>query len=275
LALGAGTQSYPNRKEAKKVDFIKFLGTAGARFVVTKQLRASGGIWISLNGTNIYLDPGPGALVKCLSSKPKLEPSQLSAIILSHKHIDHSNDINIMIEAMTEGGFKKKGVLFAPQDALDSDPVVLKYIRKYLEKVEILKEGKNYKIGGISFSTPIRHKHPVETYGLIFSYDSKKIAFIIDTLYFEELAKAYKADMLIMNISRYVPHESGEVEHLCLDDGIKLIKTIKPEVAVLTHFGMTMIKNKPWEIAAKLEKELKIKVIAASDGLTLNLEEIL
>jgi len=258
LALGAGTQSYPNRKEAKKVDFIKFLGTAGARFVVTKQLRASGGIWISLNGTNIYLDPGPGALVKCLSSKPKLEPSQLSAIILSHKHIDHSNDINIMIEAMTEGGFKKKGVLFAPQDALDSDPVVLKYIRKYLEKVEILKEGKNYKIGGISFS-----------------YDSKKIAFIIDTLYFEELAKAYKADMLIMNISRYVPHESGEVEHLCLDDGIKLIKTIKPEVAVLTHFGMTMIKNKPWEIAAKLEKELKIKVIAASDGLTLNLEEIL
>jgi len=265
------------------MDFIKFLGTAGARFVVTKQLRSSGGTWITLNGTNVYLDPGPGALVKCLSSKPKLEPSQLSAIILSHKHIDHSNDVNIMIEAMTEGGFKKKGILFAPQDALESDPVVFSYLRKYLEKIEILKEGKSYKIGGngstsspqVSFSTPIRHKHPVETYGLIFNYNSKKIAFIIDTLYFEELAKAYKADMLIMNISRYVPHESGEVEHLCLDDGIKLIKKIKPKVAVLTHFGMTMIKNKPWEIAAKLEKELKTKVIAASDGLTLNLEEIL
>ena len=257
------------------MDFIKFLGTAGARFVVTKQLRSSGGTWITLNGTNVYLDPGPGALVKCLSSKPKLEPSQLSAIILSHKHIDHSNDINIMIEAMTEGGFKKKGVLFAPQDALESDPVVLNYLRKYLEKIEILKEGKSYKIGGISFSTPIRHKHPVETYGLIFNYNSKKIAFIIDTLYFEELANAYKADVLIMNISRYVPHESGEVEHLCLEDGVNLIKKIKPKVAVLTHFGMTMIKNKPWEIAEKLEKELKTKVIAASDGLTLDLGKIL
>ena len=257
------------------MNFIKFLGTAGARFVVTKQLRASGGIWISLKGTNLYLDPGPGALVKCLSSKPKLEPSQLDGIILTHKHIDHSNDVNIMIEAMTEGGFKKKGVLFAPQDALENDPVVLNYIRKYLERIEILKEGKSYKIGEISFSTPIRHKHPVETYGLIFNYNSKKIAFIIDSLYFEELGGAYKSDLLIMNVARYKPHESGLVEHLCLEDGVNLIKKIKPQVAVLTHFGMTMIKNKPWEIAAKLEKELKLKVIAASDGLTLNLDEIL
>ncbi len=257
------------------MDFIKFLGTAGARFVVTKQLRASGGTWISLNGTNIYLDPGPGALVKCLSSKPKLEPNQLDAIILTHKHIDHSNDVNIMIEAMTEGGFKKKGVLFAPQDALENDPVVLNYPRKYLDKIEVLKEKKTYNIGEVNFTTPVRHKHPVETYGLIFNYNSKKIAFMVDTLYFEELSRAYKADMLIMNISRYVPHESGEVEHLCLEDGIKLIKEIRPKVAVMTHFGMTMIKNKPWEIAEKLEKELKTKVIAASDGMTLNLEEIL
>ncbi|HBQ28399.1 MAG TPA: MBL fold hydrolase, partial [Desulfotomaculum sp.] len=30
-------------------NFIKFLGTAGARFVVAKQLRSSGGTLISLN----------------------------------------------------------------------------------------------------------------------------------------------------------------------------------------------------------------------------------
>jgi phosphoribosyl 1,2-cyclic phosphodiesterase len=65
------------------------------------------------------------------------------------------------------------------------------------------------------------------------------------------------------------------VEHLCLENGINLIKKIKPRVAVLTHFGMTMIKNKPWEIAEKLEKELKTKVIATSDGLTLDLGKIL
>ena len=34
-------------------EFIKFLGTAGARFVMIKQLRASGGIWLSTCGKNM------------------------------------------------------------------------------------------------------------------------------------------------------------------------------------------------------------------------------
>ena len=83
---------------------IKFLGTAGARFVVTRQLRKSGGLWLTFDDTNILIDPGPGSLVRCLSSRPKLNPKDLDGIILTHRHIDHSNDINIMIEAMTNGG---------------------------------------------------------------------------------------------------------------------------------------------------------------------------
>ncbi len=43
-------------------DTITFLGTAGARFVVTKQFLASGGAWLNLGGTQILLDPGPGCL---------------------------------------------------------------------------------------------------------------------------------------------------------------------------------------------------------------------
>ena len=145
---------------------IKFLGTAGARFVVTKQLRKSGGIWLTLDDTNLLIDPGPGSLIRCLSSKPKLNPLDLDGIILTHRHLDHSNDINIMIEAMTNGGFKKKGIVFAPKDALKDDPVILKYVRNYVEKIEILKEKGTYQIGNISFSTPIKHIHGVETYGL-------------------------------------------------------------------------------------------------------------
>ncbi|MFA4967545.1 MAG: hypothetical protein WC624_04935 [Candidatus Margulisiibacteriota bacterium] len=43
-----------------------------------------------------------------------------------------------MIEAMTEGTFKKKGLVFAPSEALDVDPVILKYVRQYPEKIERL-----------------------------------------------------------------------------------------------------------------------------------------
>jgi hypothetical protein len=37
---------------------------------------------------------------------------------------------------------------------------------------------------------------------------------------------------------------------------------------------MTMMKAKPWEVAQRLEQETGRKVIAASDGLKLNLEEV-
>ena len=125
---------------------IKFLGTAGGRFVVTRQVRKSGGIWISLDDTNLLIDPGPGSLIRCLSSQPKLNPKNLDGIVISHKHLDHTNDVNIMIEAMTNGGWDKKGVLFAPKEVLDGDPVVLKYVREYLDKVIVIKEKGKYKL---------------------------------------------------------------------------------------------------------------------------------
>ena len=253
------------------MDKIKFLGTAGARFVVMKQLRASGGIWLTLDNTNIFIDPGPGSLVRCLSSKPKLNPLDLDGIILTHRHLDHSNDINIMIEAMTNGGFKKKGVVFAPRDAIEEDPVVLRYIREHVENIEIMKEKGSYTLGNISFSTPVKHIHGVETYGLNIRGKNNSISLITDTRYFEGLESHYNGDILIINVVRF--EEKQGIDHLSLKDAEKILSINKPKLGVLTHFGMTMIKAKPWEIAKGLSEKLGVKVIAARDGMELDLDK--
>ncbi len=257
------------------MSFIKFLGTAGARFVVLRQLRASGGIWLSIDNTNLYIDPGPGALVRCLNSKPKLEPATLDGIILSHKHLDHSNDINVMIEAMTDGGFKKRGVLFAPRDALEDDPVVFRYVRDYLKKIEILKEDSEYQVGEIRFYTARRHKHQVETYGFNFKTSPHTISIITDTKFFPELPDLYRGEILIIHVVRLKPIGDEPIDHLSIDDVKTIIKKSKPKLTLLTHFGMTMVRAKPWMIAEELGKELGRKVIAASDGMKLELEEVL
>lgn len=254
--------------------FIKFLGTAGARFVVMKQLRASGGVWLSCGNTNLYIDPGPGALVRCLSSKPKLDPSLLDGILLTHKHLDHSGDINVMIEAMTEGGFKKRGILFAPQDALEEDPVILRYLRGYVERIEILREESEYRLGEIHFKTTIRHYHPVETYGMNFKLSRHTLSWITDTRFFPELLKIYSGEILIVHVVRLKPIREEPIDHLSIEDVKTILQKRRPKLTVLTHFGMTMIRAKPWEVATQLEKELGMRVIAASDGLKLDLEEV-
>ncbi|MFH1202036.1 MAG: MBL fold metallo-hydrolase [Candidatus Omnitrophota bacterium] len=252
--------------------WIKFLGTAGARFVMIRQLRASGGMWLNLAGKNILIDPGPGSLVKVNSSRPRLDPTKLDAIILTHRHLDHANDINVMIEAMTEGGFKKRGMVFCPQDALGTQSIILEHVQGFPEHIEILKKNKTYHIDEISFDT-ISSIHPVETYGLKFNAGNITFSLIADTSYFKGMSDFYQAPLIIINTVFLNPRP--EVQHLSLEDAKIIIKEIRPKVAILTHFGMTMLVAKPYEIAKQLTKELGIEVISASDGMTFDLSNIL
>lgn len=255
-------------KKEIQTDFIKFLGTAGARFVMIKQLRASGGIWVNSNGTNILIDPGPGSIVRCAASKPKIDPSKLDAIILTHRHLDHSNDINVMIEAMTEGGFKKRGIVFCPRDAVgNTGSVILDYAKALPEKIEILEAKKNYRAGDFRFSTSMRHLHPAETYGIKFKIKDTSVSLLADTKYFQGLKRFYKTDILIVNV--VFCGARPEVEHLSIDDAERLIKEIKPKKAILTHFGMTMLKANPYKVAERLSQKLGIGVSAAYDGMNL------
>lgn len=252
-------------------DWIKFLGTAGARYAVTQQLRKSGGIWVSLNETQLLIDPGPGSLVRCLSSKPVMHPNRLDGILLSHRHIDHSNDMNIMIEAMTNGGRTKRGVVFAPSDALDEDPVILHHFRNHVSEIIKVKEGGKYSIGSIQFSTPVRHRHGVETYGFNIEGGNHSISIVTDTQYFDGLERFYPGEILILHTVLLQPKK--EIFHLSLEDAERIVSLAKPRLCILTHFGMGMIKGKPWGLAEQLSQRTGQRVIAATDGMQLDLNE--
>jgi len=251
-------------------DSITFLGTAGARIMVTSQILASGGLWLNLSGTEILVDPGPGCIVQ--STKRKLRADKLSAIVLSHRHLDHSGDVNIMVEAMTQGGFKKRGWLYAPSDALEDEPVIFSYLKNYLEGIEVLREGKSYSVGNISFTTPIRHIHSVETYGMIFTTLQHTFSYIADSRYFDDLCRSYSGELLIINVVRL---EAGHpFDHLSVPDAGHIIAELKPKVAILTHFGMTIWRAKPWEVAERLSQEIGVKVLAARDGMRFDLSQL-
>jgi ribonuclease BN (tRNA processing enzyme) len=246
---------------------LTFLGTGGARVLVFKQLLASGGLWLELEGVRFHVDPGPGALLQALTRK--LDPTKLDAILLSHRHLDHSSDINAMIEAMTTGGFHRRGAVFAPADAFADDPVILRYLRGYVDRTVTLEEGGTYRVGEIEFRTPVRHQHPGQVFGFVFQAEGQRLCYVSDTRYFPELADHYRGDLLIVNTVFLEPRP--EIAHLSIPEAGELIAAVRPRLAIITHFGLTVWRARPWELAEKLSQQTGVMVKAARDGMKVEL----
>ncbi len=255
---------------------IRFLGTGGARFVVAKQIRASGGMWLQFapdesdDGptTQIHVDPGPGALVRATSVVPPCEPSELDALVLSHKHLDHAGDINVMIEAMTQGGFRKRGQVLAPRDAFEGEAVIFPYAARFVEGTTITAPSSGpYAINDVELRTSRRHHHGVETYGMHFSYRGTTVSYLPCTRYFEGLAEDYAAhrpDVLVVNVLRY--RDTIQADHLTFDEAKHVFSVVRPRVGVMTHFSTKMLEAGPEKLAQEIEDEFGIRTYAAYDG---------
>jgi ribonuclease BN (tRNA processing enzyme) len=124
------------------------------------------------------------------------------------------------------------------------------------------------------FETPVLHRHGVETYGLKLTLGSVSFSLIADTAFFPELPAIYGAEVMIMNTVRYYSTGPGEFVHLCVDDVRKILKETvpTPSLVILTHFGLSMLKNNPKLITKQLSEETGIKVVAASDGMVLKID---
>lgn len=254
---------------------LKFLGTAGARFVVSRQLRHSGGLVWRLGEATLWVDPGPGALVRALAARPRLEPRRVDAVLVSHRHLDHCGDATAVVEAMTGGGFDRRGALLAPRDALEAEPVVFRYAQAFPLRREVLREGGLVELGpGLRLWTPLAHDHGVETYGYKLEAGGLAAAHVVDTFWMDALPDAYGGvDLLVVNATR-LKGGDRRLLHLGADDAERLVTAVRPRLAVLTHFGMQMVRARPEAVAFAITQRTGVPVLAARDGMALDLSDL-
>ncbi len=251
---------------------IFFLGSGGGRWNTIAQHRATGGFRIELEKEQVHVDPGPGAIVKCREFG--INARKTSVVACTHCHLDHYNDLEIVVEAMSMGE-EKKGILLGSRSVLEGfekfEPAVSAYHKGLPKRVEVLEAGKKIMLEECGI-TPTRTKHEDPTCcGLRFSTKFGDISCVSDTEYFEGLAEEHKnARMLIVNLMR--PDSDRIPGHLCTEDVIKLVREAKPETVILQHFGIKMIFANPQIQARRVEKETGVRVIAAADGMAFGLE---
>ena len=250
-----------------------FLGTGGGRFTTITQKRRTAGIRILSEELNIHLDPGPGALIHSLNMG--LNPQKIRAILVSHSHPDHYTDAEVLIEAMTQGTTKRRGVLAASHSVLVGNEVCGAVISKYHlqmpEKVIELNPGVVFNIGCLKITaTETRHTDP-DTVGFrLENRDFGDLAYSSDTEFFEGVGRQYEGvRLLLLCVMR--PSGKPWKGHMTTDDAIKIVEEASPERVVITHAGMQMIFSGPYREARLIEEATGVPTTVALDGMHMSL----
>jgi ribonuclease BN (tRNA processing enzyme) len=264
-------------------DEIVILGSGGGRHHIRTQYRATGGILLKIGGIQTHIDPGPGAIVRI--NQYKEDPTKTELFIVTHFHLDHYNDLAVMIEGSRKvlhdrnHHYYKKGTLISTKEVLKN---LSQYHLNMLERVYILNPKDTIKLKGLKLiGTKIIHAD-VEGFGIIFDLIEYSIAYSSDTTVFEGFGPQFNGvDILILNLLR--PDSVICRRHLSTDQVLPELNKITPppKTLILNHFGAYMDspisqKNFIPSQVAKIKSLTNIeRVIAGEDGLKLNILELL
>lgn len=239
---------------------------------MNRQIRSSGGIIIRIKNIQFHLDPGPGALVKAREYGVNLRGTNV--ILVSHSHLDHCNDLNVVISAMTHDGLDRAGILIGSKSVMVGEegerPYITRKHRKFLDKFLSLEAGNTVKFGQDIEIKTLRTKHRDATeIGFKFTCDKFSIGYSGDTAFFPELIDELRnCDILILN--NLEPFGYTNEDQLSSDDSVKIIAAVRPKLAILTHFGQKIIEQNPIYQAREIQRKTNVQTVAARDGLVVD-----
>ncbi len=248
---------------------IIFLGTSGSSAVTSKQLRSSGGIIIQVEDLQLHLDPGPGSLNK--AKEYGVNPHNTNAILVTHNHINHCNDLNAVVEAMTHGGLEHRGIVLASKSVLQpetSHPFLTAYHQSLLERVIPAEKNHKLALDLVEINAlPTQHTDP-SSIGFKIFCPQFIVSYTGDTVLTPQLLDSLMgSDILILNVPYVAKKASGQ--NLDTETALHIVNAIKPRLAILTHFGLEMIKADPIVEAREIQRVTGVQTIAAYDGLTI------
>ena len=206
-----------------------------------------------------------------------LDPQKIQALVVSHPPPDHYTDAEVLIEAMTRGMTRKRGLVAASHSVLYGNekcgPAISKYHQRMPKEVIEARTGVTFKIGDANImATKAVHSDP-DTVGFRFETpDVGDVGYTSDTEFFDGVGEFFHGvRVLLLCLLR--PSGKPWRGHITTDDAIRIVREIGPEVAVITHFGLGMIFAGPRREAERIERESGVRTVAARDGMRIGAGE--
>lgn len=249
---------------------IVFIGTAGD--TASRQKLKAGGFVLSIEGGQYHVDPGPGAVSAAGAAGISLREN--ICVITSNNSLLASEGINEVLDAMTLSGTDSFGVAIVAKSVLhgtdEERPIIRNEAKGWVERVLTFEETNR---AGVNYLTvhPKKAKHKDETaLSFVFETPKTKIGYTGDSEYFRGLSEELAGcDYLVVRC----PNPAGSEEPgMNIDGVIKLLEAVRPKTAILTGFGVKLIREDLLTLARSVQRETGVHTVAARDGFEFILE---
>jgi len=223
-----------------------------------KRLRTS--LMIRSDTTCVIIDSGPDFRYQMLREKVDC----VDAIVFTHEHRDHIAGLD---DIRSLNWIQKKPIpLYASIQVQTAIKTSFPYIFSKtdypgLPKINFhtINSHEAFTIGDICLQPILVMHHKLPVLG----FRIGDFTYITDANYIsaEEKEKIKNSRVLVLNALRRKPH----ISHFTLNEALKMIKELNPDLAYLTHLSHQL------EVHKKVEKELPSGVHLAFDGLNVTI----
>ena len=242
---------------------LMFLGTNSGDMI---KKGTGAGILFKIDKFQIIIDPGLSLFSKAREFNVNLEETGL--ILVSHNHLTHCSDLNLLIECITSRGEEHKGTLIGDEATIYGTqferPILTRKHEKYLEKVISLKEDDKVNLGTLKIEA-LKTKHSSMAIGFKIYTENFILTYTGDTAYLKEMKEQYK-DSNLMIFNNVNPFNKKSDFNLSSDDTVNILKEVKPQFAIINHFGKLMHDANPVYEAREIARLTNIQIMAAREG---------
>ncbi|HVE75371.1 MAG TPA: MBL fold metallo-hydrolase [Actinomycetota bacterium] len=235
---------------------------------------AASGFLIQAGDTNVWLDAGTGTFANL---QRHIAKHDITAVILSHTHLDHFLDIYPLYYALryAEDSRGATGLeVFGPDGTREAVCALIREAENpedcfdgYLS-FRKLSPGGQENIGGVDFSFA-NTIHPTETLAVRAQIDGRVLGYTADTGPDPNLATFFsKADCLIAEASTLTKIESLAEVHMSAEEAGRLAAEAEAGKLVLTHVTPGLDPQESVRIAAK---EFSGEILVARDNLVVEI----
>ncbi|MEG6615116.1 MBL fold metallo-hydrolase [Peptococcaceae bacterium 1198_IL3148] len=290
---------------------VIFLGTGGNPEATFTQQPQTAGFIIAAGGVRIYVDPGPGAVVR--AQQMNLDLGMLDAVYISHGHLDHYGGAEGVVEAMCWAMYARRGHLLAPHNVLDGEGIISYYHQGFAAyagyrggpQVIRLQAQQPITLKDVRL-TPIKVYHSDENFGFILDTGQLTIGYTSDTNYVRkystpeglvevgkgphkgpvmdlldiveyrcDIKEAFSAvDVLIANVTT---HNAWLHRHITTLGLAHLLQGSHVKLCFITHFNHVCVEPVDLRglMAQYIEETTGVKTLAAYDGAVHDLDRLL